>query len=66
MVNQRECCVRGQWRRMSWRAVRESEKRVIEQKRVSVVAKLRSSLTTKSSAVRMEAVTGNLQAVAVE
>ena len=51
---------------MSWRAVRESENRVTEQGGVSVVANLRPSLMAKSSAVRMEAEAGSLQAVAVE
>ena len=51
---------------MSWRAERESEKRVIEQGEASVVANLRPSLMAKSSAVRMEAEVGSLQAVAVE
>ena len=50
---------------MSWRAVRESENRVIEQG-VSVMANLRASLMAKSSAVRMEAEASRLQAVAVE
>ena len=46
--------------------MRESEKRVTEQGEVSVVANLRPSLMAKSSAVRMEAETGSLQAVVVE
>ena len=44
---------------MSWRAERESEKRMTEQGEVSVVANLRPSLMAKSSAVRMEAETGS-------
>ena len=51
---------------MSWRAVRESAKRVTEQGELSVMANLRPSLMPKSSAVRMEAEAGSLQAVAVE
>ena len=51
---------------MSWRAERESEKRVTEQGEVSVVANLRPSLMAKSSADRIEAEAGSLQAVAVE
>ena len=51
---------------MSPTGVRESEKRVIEQGEVSVVATLRPSLMAKSSAVRMEAETGSFQAMAVE
>ena len=51
---------------MSWRAVRESEKRVTEQGGVSVVANLMPSLMAKSFAIRMEAEASSLQAVAVE
>ena len=51
---------------MSWRAVRESERRVTEQGEVSVVANLRLSLMTKCSVVIMEAEASSLQAVAVE
>ena len=40
---------------MSWGAVRESEKRLIEQGRVSAVANLRLFLMAKSFAVRIEA-----------
>ena len=46
--------------------MRESEKRLIEQGGVSVVANLRPSLTAKSFAVRMEAEASILQSVAVE
>ena len=65
MVKQMEWCVRG----MSVRAVRESEKRLAEQRErggVSVVANLRPFLMAKSPAVRMEAEAGSLQAVAVD
>ena len=56
MVKQREWDVRGRWRWMNWRAVWESEKRVIEQVGASVVANLRPSLMAKRFVVRMEAV----------
>ena len=59
MVKQREWCVLGRGRRMSWRSVRESEKRMIEQGGVSVVANLRLFLMAKSSALRIEAEAGS-------
>ena len=54
----------GRWRRMSWRADNESEKRAMEQGEERVKANLRPSRMAKSSAVRIEAMAGNLQAVA--
>ena len=50
---------------MSWRAVRESEKRATGQGGVILVMILRPSLMANNSAVTIEAVAGNLQAVAV-
>ena len=49
---------------MSWRAVRESVKRATGEGESREAANWRPSLTAKSSAVTMEAVDGNLQAVA--
>ena len=53
----------GRWRLRRWRAERESQNKVIAQGG-RVVAKVRPSRTAKSSAVKIEAVAGSLQAVA--
>ena len=66
MLNTRAWWERGRWRQTKYREERESEKTATGQGVRQEVAKLRASRTANNSAVRMEAVAGNLQAVVCE